>query len=123
MIKEGLFEVIESIKEKYGQDVAIISCEELNGSLKGNCKRLVVEYMKPSTTYDPISLTRFDENYKCIKKLYYFLIKYSQLLEQSNLMLELKRVLRIKFTKEKSNRIFYKIKKRVRDLPPCEEWF
>ena len=43
--KEGLFEIIESIKYYYGQDVAIISCEELNKNYCGNCKRLVKEYM------------------------------------------------------------------------------
>ena len=43
--KKGLFEIIKSIKMTYGQDVAIISCEELNGNCKGNCKKLVIEYM------------------------------------------------------------------------------
>ena len=46
--KNGLFEIILSIKKVYGQDVAIISCEELNENCKGNCKRLVIEYMGPS---------------------------------------------------------------------------
>ena len=53
----GLFEIILSIKMIYGQDVAIVSCEELNENCKGNCKRLVLEYM-PETTVpiesDPI---------------------------------------------------------------------
>ena len=42
----GLFEVIQSIKYAYGQDVAIISCEELNRNCNGNCKKLVTDYMK-----------------------------------------------------------------------------
>ena len=45
----GLFEIILSIKMIYGQDVAIISCEELNEKCKGNCKRLVLEYMPEPT--------------------------------------------------------------------------
>ena len=45
MQKEGLFDMIQSIKDVYGQDVAIISCEELNKNYSGNCKRLVTEYM------------------------------------------------------------------------------
>ena len=43
--KEGLLKIIESIKDTYGQDVAIISCEELKRNVCGNCKRLVLEYM------------------------------------------------------------------------------
>ena len=49
--KEGIFQVIESIKRNYGQDVAIISCEELTESRKGNCKRLVTEYITPSPKF------------------------------------------------------------------------
>ena len=45
----GLLEIIFSIKMLYGQDVAIISCEELNENYKGNCKRLVIEYMPESS--------------------------------------------------------------------------
>ena len=36
--KNGLLQIIESIKVAYGQDVAIISCEELNENNKGNSK-------------------------------------------------------------------------------------
>ena len=42
----GLFEVILSIKFAYGQDVAIISCEELNKNYSGNCRKLVTDYME-----------------------------------------------------------------------------
>ena len=46
--RNGLFEIILSIKKVYGQDVAIISCEELNENRRGNCKKLVTDYMGPS---------------------------------------------------------------------------
>ncbi len=39
MQKEGLFDIILSIKEAYGQNVAIISCEELNENNCGNSKK------------------------------------------------------------------------------------
>ena len=42
---EKFFDIILSIKKLYGKDVAIISCEELNKSNCGNCKKLVTEYM------------------------------------------------------------------------------
>ena len=45
MKKEGLFDIILLIKEAYGLDLAIISCEELNKNNCGNCKKLVVDYM------------------------------------------------------------------------------
>ena len=47
---KGFFEIIESIKMVYGQDIAIISCEELNKNNEGNCKRLVIEYMPESSS-------------------------------------------------------------------------
>ncbi len=45
MEREGLFDIILSIKNAYGQDVSIISCEELNKDNCGNWKKLVVDYM------------------------------------------------------------------------------
>ena len=42
---EGLFDIIYSIKYSYGQDVAIISCEELSKNNSVNCKKVVLEYM------------------------------------------------------------------------------
>ena len=45
MKNEGLFDLIQSIKDFYGQDVAIISCEELNKNHCGNCQKLVTDYM------------------------------------------------------------------------------
>ena len=52
MRKEGLFDIIQSIKILFGQDVAIISCEELKKNYSGNCKRLVIEYMDPNKEID-----------------------------------------------------------------------
>ena len=42
---EGLLDIIILIKRSFGQDVAIISCEELNQNNSVNCKRLVLEYI------------------------------------------------------------------------------
>ena len=42
---EGLFDIIKSIKKGFGQDVAIITCEELNKNRSGNCKRVVKDYI------------------------------------------------------------------------------
>ena len=42
---EGLFNIIASIKQYFGQDIAIISCEELYPNNSGNCKRLVLDYI------------------------------------------------------------------------------
>ena len=52
---EGLLGIIELIKFDYGQDVAIISCEELKKNISGNCKRLVLEYIP---NYDNKAITR-----------------------------------------------------------------
>ena len=43
--ENGLFETILLVKEYYGTDLSIISCEELNKSGYGNCKKLITEYM------------------------------------------------------------------------------
>ena len=44
--KMGLLEIILSVKNVYGPNAGVITCEELNENHKGNCKRLVTEYMK-----------------------------------------------------------------------------
>ena len=73
----GLFEIIETIKKIYGQDVAIISCEELNENRKGNCKRLVTEYMKPVQSKKMILGTQSEEvNVKCIENLISFFLNF-----------------------------------------------
>ena len=43
--KDGNFTIIQSIKAKFGNDVAIISCEEIKNNHSGNCKKVVTEYM------------------------------------------------------------------------------
>ena len=43
--KEHLFDIIQSIKGAYGEDVAIISCEELCTNHGGNCEKLVKDYI------------------------------------------------------------------------------
>ncbi len=124
--RKGLYEIIESIYKAYKQDVAIISCEELVGNRKGNCKRLVTEYINPSdediaSTFNQDDAgTRGIENYhiKCIKRLYHFLITNSKIIKHS---LVIKGELRKKYPEDLSNLIFNKIVKRVRDLGVCEE--
>jgi hypothetical protein len=46
MKREGLFNIIKSINDCYGQDIAILSCEELNKNHSGNYIKLVKEYME-----------------------------------------------------------------------------
>ena len=50
---EGLLDIIVSIKQYFGQDIAIISCEELNPNNSGNCKRLVLDYIPDYRTLPP----------------------------------------------------------------------
>ena len=52
--KEGLYQKIIFIKKIYGQDLSIISCEELIKKGYGNCKRLVKEYMPISSLKNKI---------------------------------------------------------------------
>ena len=120
--KVGLLEIIESILKAYNQDLAIISCEELVGNRKGNCKKLVIEYMKPSddnivsaSIQDDITK---DYHIKCIKKLYYFMIIKPKFIKYTPVI---KKELRTKFTIYQSNLILNKIVKRLRDLGSCKE--
>lgn len=126
----GLLEIIQSIKEAYGQDVAIISCEELNEKCKGNCKRLITDYMAPldlkgRSTSTPVHGKPGDkalvephkqeeENLKCIN-----ILNHSQFIKHSNLHSGIKRKLKRKFSEKQSNYIYNKIIKRIRDLGPC----
>ena len=43
--REGIFDIIKSIKMVYDQEAAIISCEELNINNCGDCKKVVTDYM------------------------------------------------------------------------------
>ena len=47
MRRDGSFEIIQSIKAEFGDDVAIISCEEIENNHCGNCKKAVKNYMPP----------------------------------------------------------------------------
>ena len=79
--KNGLFEIIESIKKVYCQDVAIISCEELNENHKGNCKRIVTEYMPKYKCYKNIHWGTFIKSCRKFKTKY----KLIQIFEQKKL--------------------------------------
>ena len=44
--KIGVYDLIISIKAYYGSDVATIFCECVTGTQKGNCRKLVRDYIK-----------------------------------------------------------------------------
>ena len=109
--RNGLLEIIISIKNTYGQDVAIISCEELNKKNKGNCKKLVTDMIKPppNTTHRPsFGHKRVLQKIKCTKG--FFLSPY---IKQSNPNSAIKWILRRKFNENQTNLIFIQIIKRV----------
>ena len=111
---KGLLELIESILRTYGQDIAIISCEELIENYKGNCKKLVTEYMPIHTRKTDIEPESEKEVFKCIDKFY-----YSRIIEQPFPKYDIRINLRSNFTENQSNLIYNKIIKRVKDLGPC----
>ena len=65
--------------------------------------------------------TRDPKDYKCIKKLYYFMFRYPKIMKKPILMPNLTKVITQKFDKEKSNMIYNKIIERSRYLPSCME--
>ena len=102
---EGFYETILSIKKKFGQDLAIIICEELNNNSYGNCKRLVKEYMPSFPTIkiiksDYIIYKKYNINGTLIKKTKYNWDK-------------LKEILRRKFSPEEAEIIAERIIARV----------
>ena len=115
----GLFEIILSIKKVYGQDVAIISCEELSENCVGNCKRLVTEYMDlseiptspepPIPKANPIELNTTDEGSIPLPK------EYSNF-DKNLKMPTLESILSKKFNSEESILISNKIKKRLKNF-------
>ena len=105
--KNGLFEIIKSTKNTYGQDVAIISCEELNEKNKGNCKKLVTDYMKNADKPDPSTTIVPKLNLICTKGSY-----LSPYIKQSNSNSVIKMFLRRKLNENQTNLIFIKIIKR-----------
>ena len=106
--KKGLFEIIKSIKMTCGQDVAIISCEELNGNCKGNCKKLVIEYMPKYIR---------NKFHKCNE-----ILNNSLILEKPypNSHIERKKKL-IKSITEQLKKISVKVRKRAKELGLCKE--
>ena len=103
----GLFEIIKLIKETYGQDIAIISCEELNKKNKGNCKKLVTEYMDNDETPRPTSNPAL-KKIECAKGFY-----SSPYIKQSNSNSAIKEILGRKFNENQIYLILKKIIKRV----------
>ena len=102
---DGLLDIIISINRVYGQDVAIISCEVLNPNRKGNCKRLVTDYMS-RRAHIPI---------ECIENLY-----FSQIIKQSKNIFDIKKdILRRKYNENEATIIYDKIIKRAGNLPLC----
>ena len=69
MQKEGLFDIILSIKEFYGQDIAIISCEELNKNNSGNCRKLVIDYMPQLIPLIPAQNTENQQNSQSLSSI------------------------------------------------------
>ena len=108
-IKNGLFEIIKSIKMIYGQDIAIISCEELNGNCKGNCKKLVNEYMPEP---DPFKI----RSIKCKELLNIF--ENSKKLNPNS---DIEMIKQIKETTDQLKEISIKIMRRAKELGHCEE--
>ena len=92
MKREGLFDIIQSIKEVYGQDVAIISCEELNENHCGFCQKVVTNYMP-----------KFDD-----------LLKAQE--EKPKIVIRIKKFLKKKFSLEEAKKKKKKIKQRVKSL-------
>ena len=108
-IKNGLFEIIKSIKMIYGQDVAIISCEELNGNCKGNCKKLVTEYMPEPNPFKmrPIKCKELLNIFENSKKL--------------NPNSDIEMIKQIKETTAQLKVISIKIMRRAKEFGHCEE--
>ena len=107
---EGIFKIIELIKRNYGQDVAIISWEEFTENRAGNCKRLVTEYI-PSSDQISVNITESLDSTTSIKEK----SKSNKLNWLYNIRLIMWRK-KLKDTKKKSDMIFHKIIKRVREL-------
>ena len=123
--KEGLFAIIESILKAYNQDVAILSCEELTESRKGNCKKLVIEYMDPSNEcLPPNDCSKANARYpeiKCIEKLIYDKIIISKDIKDIKDLFVIKIELKKKFDENQSNSKFKKILNKIRQIGPCLE--
>ena len=62
-----------------------------------------------------------EKNLKCNNKLIYPLIMKSQIIKPSHRILDIKRILKRRYSENQSNLIYNKIMKRIRNLPPCAE--
>ena len=69
MKKNGLFQIIQSIKSAYGPDVTTISCEELNKGHESNYKNLVKHYML--SKFNNISIFKNSCEMSFLKKIIY----------------------------------------------------
>ena len=129
MQSEGLFDLILSIKDAYGQDVAIISCEELNKNNCGNCKNLVINYMPDrktnSTTFPRLNPTSFPRTNQTLFprsddkniNLKYFMMKLSRKivinLRKLQMKNEIMNILKQNLTTEKSELLANNIVQKV----------
>ena len=115
--EKGLFQIIQSILNVYGQDVAIISCEELNVYRKGNCQRLVTDYMTPSNQPEHIFKRKkvFDQIGGTVKSGHFISSKKLSILgifKHSKKLPAIKNILRTRFNSWESKMIYNKIIKR-----------
>ena len=109
--EEGLFELILQIKGIYGQDVAIISCEELNKNNCGNCQNLVMHYMP--NEFNRNSNGNSDTNIDSKSNNHGGFMKQTKdkIIEQiiSEMTYKIKNILKKKLTPEKSESFTYNI--------------
>ena len=109
--KNDLFEIIQSIKNTYGQDIAIIACEELNEKNKGNCKKLVTEYMENADVPTPGQISNPKP---ALKKINCTIeLNLSPYMKHSNPNSALKEILRRKFNEIQTNLIYEKIIQKI----------
>ena len=102
----GLFETILLVKEFYGTDLSIISCEELNKNGYGNCKKLITEYMPNKFTDDTKKTYMSPRRAMKSKKINIKEVEEKRTKEREN--------------KEKLKKI--EVKGEEKDLKPKHEW-
>ena len=107
---KGLFNIIQSIKVSYGDDVAIISCEELNKNNCGNCRRVVKENMNTILGVQNEGKQKYEntKNFKYMKPN-----SDSKNDRDKKQKKSLKEILKEKFPPDEVNKIYNKIKAKV----------
>ena len=114
--EKGLFQIIQSILNVYGQDIAIISCEELNVYRKGNCQRLITDYMTPSNQPDLFKGKRVFDPIRGTANSPHFLsstiLSLLGIFKHSKKLPAIKNILRTRFNPWESKMIYNKIIKR-----------